>query len=130
MSASTDKNAGLIKKKMLHWKKLLKYCLDIIIKIWKKYVCGLSSMSSTVIKSLALPILVQIPTVLPNPPDNILKDMQKSFDKFLWNAKRDKVKREILTNSYEDGGWKSIKNDMDKEIYRSFKFFSLENTVN
>jgi hypothetical protein len=56
--------------------------------------------------------------------------MQKSFDKFLWNAKRDKVKREILTNSYEDGGWKSIKNDMDKEIYRSFKFFSLENTVN
>ena len=114
----------------MHWKKLLKYCLDIIIKIRKKYVCGLSSMSSTVIKSLALPILVQIPTVLPNPPDNILKDMQKSFDKFLWNAKRDKVKREILTNSYEDGGWKSIKNDMDKEIYRSFKFFSLENAVN
>jgi hypothetical protein len=55
-----------------------------------------------------LPILIQILTVLPNPPDNILKDIQKSFFKFLWNGKRDKVKREILTNSYEDGGLKMI----------------------
>ena len=29
----------------------------------------------TIIKSLALPILIQILTVLPNPPDNILKDI-------------------------------------------------------
>ena len=52
----------------------------------------------TVIKSLALPILIQILTVLPNPPDNILNDILKTFYKFLWNGKRDKVKREILTN--------------------------------
>jgi hypothetical protein len=51
-----------------------------------------------------LPILIQILTVLPNPPDNILKDIQKTFYRFLWNGKRDKVKREILTNSYDDGG--------------------------
>ena len=62
----------------------------------------------TVIKSLELPILIQILTVLPNPPDNILKDIQKSFYQFLWKGKRDKVKREILTNSYEDGGLKMI----------------------
>ena len=42
------------------------------------------------------------------PPDNVLKDIQKSFYKFLWNGKRDKVKREILTNSCEDGGLKMI----------------------
>ena len=36
--------------------------------------------------SLALPILIQILTVLPN----ILKDIQKSFHQFLWNGKRDK----------------------------------------
>jgi len=62
----------------------------------------------TVIKSLALPILIQSLTVLPNPSDNILKDIQKLFLKFLWNGKRNKVKREILTNSYEDGGLKMI----------------------
>jgi hypothetical protein len=55
-----------------------------------------------------LPILIRILTVLPTPPDNILTDIQKSFHKFLWNGKRDKVKREILTNSYEDGGLKMI----------------------
>jgi hypothetical protein len=55
-----------------------------------------------------LPILIQILTVLPNPPDNILKYIQKTSYKFLWNGKRDKVKREILTISYEDGGLKMI----------------------
>ena len=62
----------------------------------------------TVTKSLALPILIQILIVLPNPPVNILKDIYTTFYKFLWNGKRDKVKREILTNSYEDGGLKMI----------------------
>ena len=62
----------------------------------------------TVIKSLALPILIQILRVPSNPPDNILKDIQATFYQFLWNGKRDKVKREILTNSYEDGGLKMI----------------------
>jgi hypothetical protein len=52
-----------------------------------------------------LTILIQI---LPNPPDNILKDIQSTFYQFLWNGKKDKVKREILTNSYEDGGLKMI----------------------
>jgi hypothetical protein len=52
-----------------------------------------------------LPILIQILTVLPKPLDNILKDIQKTFYKFLW---RDKVTGEILTNSYEDGGLKMI----------------------
>jgi len=33
----------------------------------------------TVIKSLALPIIIQILTVMTNPPDNILKDIQQSF---------------------------------------------------
>ena len=55
-----------------------------------------------------MPILIQILTVLSNPPDNILKDIQATFYQFLWNGKRDKVKMEILTNSYEDGGLKMI----------------------
>ena len=61
-------------------------------------------MKITVGNSLALPILIHILTVLPN----ILTDIQKYFHKFLWNGKRDKIKREILTNSYEDGGLKMI----------------------
>jgi hypothetical protein len=40
----------------------------------------------TVIKTLALPILVQCLTVLPNPPDSILNDIEKIFYKFLWSC--------------------------------------------
>ena len=36
----------------------------------------------TVIKTLALPILVQSLTVLPNPPDSILNDIEQIFYKF------------------------------------------------
>ena len=57
----------------------------------------------TVIKTLALPILVQSLTVLPNPPDSILNDIEKIFYKFLWNGKKDKIKRSIIINEYEEG---------------------------
>jgi hypothetical protein len=55
---------------------------------------------------LALPILVQCITVLPNPPDSILNDIEKIFYKFLWNGKKDKIKRSIIINEYEEGGLK------------------------
>ena len=57
----------------------------------------------TVIKTLALPILVQCLTVLPIPPDLILNDIEKIFYKFLWNGKKDKIKRSIIINEYEEG---------------------------
>jgi hypothetical protein len=57
----------------------------------------------TVIKTLALPILVQCLTVLPNPPDSILNDIEKMLYKFLWNGKKDKIKRSIIINEYEEG---------------------------
>ena len=60
----------------------------------------------TVIKSLALPIYIQSLTVLPNPPDYILKDIEKMFFSFLWNKKPDKIKRKVIIGNYERGGLK------------------------
>jgi hypothetical protein len=60
----------------------------------------------TVIKTLALPILVQCLTVLPNPPDSVLNDIQEVFYIFLWNGKKDKIKRSAIINEYEEGGLK------------------------
>jgi hypothetical protein len=57
----------------------------------------------TVIKTLALPILVQCLTVLPNPPDSVLNDIQEVFYIFLWNGKKDKIKRSVIINEYEEG---------------------------
>ncbi len=60
----------------------------------------------TVIKTLALPILVQVLTVLPNPPDTVLKEIQNIFFNFLWNGKPDKIKRSVIINDFEEGGLK------------------------
>ena len=60
----------------------------------------------TVIKSLALPILIQCFTVLPDPPSHISKEIQDIFFRFLWNGKPDKVKRNTIFGNYQDGGLK------------------------
>ena len=56
----------------------------------------------TVIKSLALPILIQSLTVLPNPAQSVFKEINQIFFNFLWSGKPDKIKRKIMYGSYED----------------------------
>ena len=41
-----------------------------------------------VTKTLALPILVQCLTVLPNPPYSTLNDIEEIFYQFVWNGKK------------------------------------------
>ena len=60
----------------------------------------------TVIKTLALPLLVQPFTVLPDPQIYIVKKIHDVFFNFLWNNKVDKVKRNTVIGNYEDGGLK------------------------
>jgi hypothetical protein len=60
----------------------------------------------TVLKSLALPILVQSLTVLPDPPLEIISEIQLEFLIFLWSGKSDKIKRNILIGDFSQGGIK------------------------
>jgi hypothetical protein len=57
----------------------------------------------TVINTLALLILVQCFTALPNPPDHIIKQLQDIFFSFLWDGNIDKVKRLTLTGNHAEG---------------------------
>jgi hypothetical protein len=43
---------------------------------------------------------------LPNPTLDIIKQIETMFFYFVWNSKRDKIKRSVLTKSYEEGGLK------------------------
>ena len=61
-----------------------------------------------VIKSLALAKINHLLISLPNPPDNFIKELDGLFFKYLWNGKRDKVKRSIVTKQYRDGGLQMI----------------------
>ena len=56
-----------------------------------------------VIKTLALPILVQYFTSLEDPPDNFFHEIQLQFFKFLWDGKPDKIKRNVIIGPRENG---------------------------
>ena len=42
-------------------------------------------------------------SVLPSPPSEFIKTSEQILFKFIWNGKPDKIKREILYCSKEDG---------------------------
>ena len=60
----------------------------------------------TIIKTLALSQLVNLFTVLPNPPQDKMKELETLFFKFTWGNKRDKIKRTVMINTKENGGFK------------------------
>ena len=56
--------------------------------------------------SLTLPILVQCLTVLPDPPQiQFWMIFKKYLINFLWNGKKDKIKRFIIITDDEEGGY-------------------------
>lgn len=59
-----------------------------------------------VLKSLALPKLVHLFSSIPNPPQLIFKQLEKECFNFIWNNGSEKIKRDQMYMSYEDGGFK------------------------
>ena len=68
----------------------------------------------TVIKTFALPKLINVLSSLPNPLSTVINYIEKQMYSFLWNGKPDKVKRSSLIQTYDKGGLKMI--DIDKFI--------------
>ena len=50
----------------------------------------------TIIKSLALAKLIHLFLVLPNPPEELVKHLEKIFHIFLWNSGQDRIKRRVI----------------------------------
>jgi hypothetical protein len=59
---------------------------------------------SVVIKSLLISQLTFLMSVLPSPPLKYLETINSVLFKFLWNAKPDKIKRNVLFNTKQNGG--------------------------
>ena len=71
------------------------------ISIWKRHKLTTTGNIS-VFKSFILSKLTYLFSDLSDPPEDILKSLkQKSFE-FIWNSKRDKVKRSTVIKSYEE----------------------------
>ena len=75
------------------------------IAIWNRH--KLTTIGNiSVFKSFILSKLTYLFSVLPDPPEDTLKTLQQKSFEFIWNSKRDKIKRNIVIKSYEDGGLK------------------------
>lgn len=58
----------------------------------------------TIIKSLALSKFIHLFIALPDPPNDLLKELEKLFYKFIWTAGPDRIKRKVLIRNLNSGG--------------------------
>ena len=86
-------------------KKLVK--LKTLIKTWSRR--SLTPIGKIVlIKSLLLSQLNHLFISIPNPDEQFLQSISSIFYSFIWNSKVDKIKRDIMTQSYHEGGLKMV----------------------
>ena len=78
-----------------------------LLNVWAKRI--LTPIGKiTVIKSLALPKINHLIFSIPNPNENMIKDIESIFFNFLWDKKPDKIKRETVYKDYSEGGLRMI----------------------
>ena len=77
-----------------------------IIKLWKRrYLTPFGKI--TVIKTLLLPILNHLFISLPNPIENVIKELNTIFYDFLWSGTA-KIKQSVVVKQYMEGGLNMI----------------------
>ena len=71
-------------------------------------------------KSLALSKFVHLFIPLPAPPNELIKELEKMFYKFLWNSGPDRIKRRIIIKNIEYAGLRMVEL---RSFYKSIKSF-------
>ena len=60
---------------------------------------------------MAISKFVHLFLALPNPPGDLIQNLNKLFYKFLWNTGPDKIKRKNIIKSMSNGGLKMVRID-------------------
>lgn len=81
--------------------------IERILKQWTKRKITLLGRI-TIVKSLALSKFTHLFLALPNPPGNLIKQLERMFYKFLWNSGPDRIKRSIIIKDMNAGGLRMI----------------------
>ena len=69
-----------------------------LLEIWSKRKLTFQGRI-TIIKSLAISTFVHLFLALPNPPGDLIQNLNELFYKFLWNSGPDKIKENILSKA-------------------------------
>lgn len=84
--------------------------VDKILNSWSKRKITLLGRI-TVLKSLALSKFVHLFLALPNPPNELVKTLNKMFYKFLWNKGPDRISRKKIIKDITKGGLRMVQID-------------------
>jgi len=81
--------------------------IDNCLEIWKHRNLSLIGRIN-IIKSLASSQLVYLWSNILSPSESFFKSLDKKLFSFLWNSPVDRIKRQTMTSSYEQGGLKMV----------------------
>ena len=57
-----------------------------------------------VLKSLILSKIINLWILLPNPPNNLVEELQKTVLQFVWNRKQDRISKKTIVRTLAKGG--------------------------
>ena len=78
--------------------------MDNVLNMW--HCCGLSLKGKvTILKSLALPKLQYVASILPV-PHAVVELVDNMIIDFIWGKKKPKIKKDVIIQNIEDGGLK------------------------
>jgi hypothetical protein len=72
------------------------------------YILGVRNNAPCKYLSIKVIVLTHLLTSLPDPSAAIIKEIYNLFFKFIWNNRRDKIRRDTIMRDYEDGGHEMI----------------------
>ena len=77
--------------------------MDLKFKRWKMHNLSLKG-KATIIKTFGISKLLYLASVLPLPPEYIISRINQLIYAFIWNNKSNKIKGNIMINTFEHGG--------------------------
>ena len=104
-----------------------------LMNIWmKRSITPLGRVA--ILKSLILSKLIYLWLLLPNPPEKLQQELQNMCFNFVWNNKRDKIKRTVSVRNVNEGGIGipsvkalilSLKISWMKKLYEDKKWYTI-----
>lgn len=77
--------------------------IEKVLQPWRGNILSLQGRV-ILINTLVIPQFIYLIMTLPSPEASLFKFIEQKMFKFLWNNKPDKIKRQYVYNSYENGG--------------------------
>ena len=77
--------------------------IDKVLQPWRGKTLTLQGQI-TLINTLVIPQFIYLLMAFPSPETSFFKGFEHNIFRFLWNNKPDKIKRQYVYNSYENGG--------------------------